>query len=81
MDITEQLINLKERIDSAKTRRTQLEERLKLKLDELSKKFGCKSILEAEDKIKTIGSQVKVLEAELEKKLKELARYDWETTS
>ncbi len=66
----EKLLNLKKKIEDAKTERAQFEGKLSLLYERL-KELGCKSVENAEKQIKILKEEAAKLEMEVQNRIKE----------
>lgn len=77
--ISEKLLDMKEKIQKAKTEKAELGGQIKEKKAQLEKEFGCKTIPQAEKKMKKLQEEIAKMEQELEKGVEKLeADHDWE---
>jgi hypothetical protein len=70
----EELVELQEEIEERKTEYAQLEGEKKAILQQLKDGWDCKTVKQAEEKIKSIESEVEVLNTEIEDGLEELEK-------
>ena len=73
MPLTEQqLLDLKDQVEEAKEKVSELKGQQTALNKQLLDDWGCKSIEEAETKLKTMGDQIDLLDKKIEKGVKEL---------
>lgn len=71
--MTEQeLLNLKEKVDKAKTTVSELTGQLNALKKQLKDNWDCKTIEEAEEKLKNMEKNISILEKKIDKGVKEL---------
>lgn len=71
-NLTNKLLALRETIESAKTNSAKLEGKLSGFMEQLEKDFGCKSVEEAQTKLKNLEKEIQAKESELESGMEEL---------
>jgi predicted nucleic acid-binding Zn-ribbon protein len=67
-----QLLDLKKKIDSAKSESDKLKGRKEHLMGELDKKWGCTSVKEAEKKLSKIKQDIEALEHEIDRGVEEI---------
>jgi len=73
----QQLLNLKKEIEGAKVQLNQLEGQEKALMNQLQKDWGCKTIAEAEKKLKAIQKEIDTLNEKINCGINELEeKYD-----
>jgi peptidoglycan hydrolase CwlO-like protein len=73
MSLTEQqLLNLKEKVDDAKTQVSELTGQKNALMKQLKDDWSCKTIAEAETKLKGMENNISILEKKIEKGVEEL---------
>lgn len=78
--MTEQeLLKLKKKVEAAKTESSELRGQLKTLLSQLTKNYKCKSVEEAETKMKSMKTEIDKLSDQIDEKLEELeTKYELE---
>ena len=69
-----ELLELKEEIEEAKSEQSQLKGRLDGLLEQLQKDWGCKTIAEAEKKLKKLDEEIEQLQDQITKQTTELEK-------
>lgn len=72
MNITEELMQMKAKIETAKTEKAQIEGRLLSVMDRLDKEYGCKTLEAARKRQTQLSEQAGALKSSLEAQVKEL---------
>ncbi len=73
-----ELLKLKEEIEKAKSKVSELKGRKEYLLQELQDKWGCASVEEAQNKIDTLEAEINELETTIEREIGELENeYDF----
>ena len=70
--LEERLLKLKEEIEKAKVRKTELEARKKIIQEELKTEWGCNSMEEVKQTVNKLKEQIENLRKEIEEGIKEL---------
>ena len=74
-----QLLNLKEEINEAKTKVSELTGEKQALLRQLKEQYACKTIEEAQKKVKSIQKEIEQLEKNIEQGIEELeTKYNFE---
>lgn len=74
-----QLLNLKNEINEAKTKVSELTGEKQALLRQLKEEYGCKTIDEAQKKLKSLQKEIEKLEESIEQGIEELeTKYDFE---
>jgi len=73
-DIVKRLADLKAQIEREKAARAELQGELKTLMKQLKEDFGISSLSDADKKIAILERDIDVMEAELEKKVREIER-------
>ena len=68
----QELIELKERVEAARTKRAQCEGRLSAAMKALDEGFGCKTVAVAQKKLATMREEEATLETEIESDMAKL---------
>lgn len=68
----QQLLDLKKEIDNSKIKLSELKGQKKVQMDTLEKKWGCKTVKQAERKLKQMKDNITDLQEQKEKGIKEL---------
>lgn len=66
------LLDLKKKIDTAKSEVSELKGHQTALMNQLKADYGCKTIEEAEKKLKAMGKEIEGMEKEIEEGVKEL---------
>lgn len=78
MNTTEELLDLKEKIEKAKTNKAQAEGRKEQLMIELNEKHDCKTLKAAQLKLKKLDRQIKIKTEELNEGMEKLrGEYEW----
>ena len=72
MKTKDELLQIKEDIDDAKTRQSELEGKQQLLMEELQEEWGCKTLEEANKKIEEMGSDFDNISVKIRKGIKKL---------
>lgn len=70
----EQLLDLKGEIDTAKTKVAELTGTRKTLMAQLKETWGCKTVEEADKKLKTLGEEINQLEASIKEQTEDLEK-------